>query len=138
MDPWGRVYACNVRPDLEIGDLTTQTWKEIYSGPRAVAARAKVAHCAHNCWMVGSAKTAMRNKHFSKLPRLKPLGWVFVNKLRATLGLPIDFDRAVDFSNVAQPPVAPKRESWLGKTFRPTFQKKTEQPYGAYNNAMNK
>ena len=88
--------------------------------------------------MVGSAKTAMRNKYFAKLPRLKPLRWVIANKLRVTLGLPIDFDREVDFGDVAQSPVVPKRESWLGKVFRPTFQKKSEKPYGAYNNAMNK
>ena len=138
VDPWGRVYACNVRPDLEIGDLTVQTWQEILHGPRADEARAKVSHCAHNCWMVGSAKTAMRHPRFSRLPRLRPLAWVLANKLRVTLGLPIDFDREVDFSDVAQSPIAAPRESWLGKVFRPTFQKKSEKPYGAYNNAMNK
>ena len=138
IDPWGRVYACNVRPDLEIGDLAAQTWKEILHGPRAAEARTRVARCAHNCWMVGSAKTAMRNKYFAKLPRLKPLAWVLANKIRVTLGRPIDFDRAVDFSAVAQSPIVPKRESWLGKAFRPAFQKKTEQPYGTFNNVMNK
>ena len=138
VDPWGRVYACNVRPDLEIGDLATQSWAEILHGPRAAEARTRVARCTHNCWMVGSAKTAMRNKYFAKLPRFKPLWWVFVNKLRVTLGLPIDFDREVDFTDVAQSPIVPKRESWLGKVFRPSFQKKTEKPYGSYNNVVNK
>ena len=138
VDPWGRVYACNVRPDLEIGDLAAQTWKEILHGPRAAEARTRVARCTHNCWMVGSAKTAMRNKYFAKLPRLKPLAWVLANKLRVALGRPVDFDRVVDFTEVAQSPIVPKRESWLGKAFRPAFQKKTEQPYGTFNNVMNK
>ena len=138
VDPWGSVYACNVRPDLEIGDLTSQTWEEIYHGPRAVEARTKVARCTHNCWMVGSAKTAIRNKHFAKLPRLKPLAWVLVNKLRVALGRPVPFDRYVDFRDVADSPVVPKRDTWLGKVFRPAFQSKREKPYGAFNNVMNK
>ena len=138
VDPWSHVYACNVRPDLEIGDLAAQTWKEILHGPRAAEARTRVARCPHNCWMVGSAKTAMRNKYFAKLPRLKPLAWVLANKLRVALGRPIDFDRAVENYEDAQTPIVPKRESWLGKAFRPTFQKKTEQPYGTFNNVMNK
>ena len=138
VDPWGRVYACNVRPDLEIGDLATQSWKEIMRGPRAAEARTRVARCTHNCWMVGSAKTAMRSRLFPRLPRLKPLAWVLANKLRVTFGLPIDFDREVDFADVAQSPIVPRRESWLGKAFRPAFQKKSERPYGAFNNVMNK
>ncbi|NLB66071.1 MAG: radical SAM protein [Lentisphaerae bacterium] len=138
LDPWSRVYACNVRPDLEIGDLTTQSWDEIMKSPRAAEARTKVARCAHNCWMVGSAKTAIRNKYFAKIPRLKPLWWVLVNKARVTFGRRIPFERMVDFSDVATPPIVPRRESWLGKTFRPTFQSKSEKPYGAFNNVMNK
>ena len=138
IDPWGRVYACNVRPDLEIGDLATQSWKDILRGPRAAAARTRVARCTHNCWMVGSAKTAMRNKFFPLLPRLQPLAWVLANKLRVACGRPVDFDRAVDFRDVAQSPIVPKRDSWLGKPFRPTFQKKTEQPYGIFNNVVNR
>lgn len=138
VDPWGGVYACNVRPDLEIGDLTSQTWEEIINGPRAIEARTKVARCTHNCWMVGSAKTAIRNKHFARLPRLKPLAWVLVNKLRVALGRPVPFDRYVDFRDVADSPIVPKRETWLGKSFRPAFQSKREKPYGAFNNVMNK
>lgn len=138
VDPWGRVYACNVRPDLEIGDLAVQTWEEILRGPRAAEARTRVARCTHNCWMVGSAKTAMRNRRFVRLPRLKPLAWVLANKLRVAGGRTPDFGRDVDFADVARSPIVPRRESWLGKPFRPAFQRKTERPYGAFNNAMNK
>jgi len=138
VDPWAQVYACNVRPDLEVGDLATQTWKEIIRGPRLQAARTQVAHCTQNCWMGESAKTAIRNKYFSRLPHWEPLKWVLMNKLRVTLGLPIDFERIVDFSDVADTPVAPPRTSWLGKTCHTTVQKKSEKPYGAYNNVVNK
>ncbi len=132
LDPWARVYACNVRPDLEIGDLSVQTWKEIAKGPRAKEARTRVARCTHNCRLPGHARDELR------LFRLAPLAWVLANRLRAAIGLPVDFERAVNFADVAQSPVVPKRESWLGKPFRPAFQKKTENPYGAFNNAMNK
>jgi Fe-coproporphyrin III synthase len=132
LDPWGRVYACNIRPDLEIGDLVLQTWKEIIRGPRAAAARTKVAHCTQNCWMAGHAHAALRRRRFTAWR------WILASQLRLLFGRPIDFDRAVNFSDVAQTPVAAKRESWLGKSFRPAFQKKSEAPYDAYNNAMNK
>ncbi len=138
VDPWGQVYACNVRPDLEIGDLTTQSWKDILRSSSAQAARTQVAHCTQNCWMDSSAKTAIRNQHFPRLPRLAPLKWVLAQKLRVVFGRPVDFDRLVNFSDVADTPVALPRTSWLGKPFRPTFQKKSEKPYGAYNNVVNK
>ncbi len=132
LDPWGRVYACNIRPDLEIGDLTTQLWREIVKGPRAAEARTRVARCTHNCWLDGHARAARRAQ------RIQAGRWFLANKLRAACGLSVDFDRAVDFSDVAPIPIAPRRESWLGKVFRPTFLRKTEQPYGAYSNGMNK
>ena len=138
VDPWGRVYACPIRPDLEIGDLTVQTWKEIVRGPRAAEARTRVARCAHNCWTAASAAAALRRRRFAPVRGVRTLGWVLANRLRAAAGLPVDFDRAVDFADVAQSPIVPKRESWLGKPFQPTVQKKTERPYGAYNNAMNR
>lgn len=131
VDPWGRVYACPLRPDLEIGDLAARSWKDIFRGPGAAAARTRVARCTHNCWLDEIARRAARG-------RLRPLAWGLANHLRVAWGRPVDFDREVDFADVAQSPIVPRRESWLGKPFRPTFQRKTEQPYGAYNNAMNK
>ncbi len=138
VDPWGGVYACNVRPDLEIGDLTTQTWKEILRSSDLQAARTQVAHCTQNCWMDASAETALRSPHVSRLPKWGPLKWILANKLRVRVGRPVDFDSRVDFSDIADTPVAPPRIPWLGKTFQPTVQKKSEKPYGAYNNVVNK
>ena len=136
LDPWARVYACNVRPDLEIGDLSLQTWREILNSPRAAEARTRVARCTHNCRLDGPARAALRGR--LGLPRPAPLAWVLASRLRVLLGMAVPFERVVDFRDVAQSAVAPRRESWLGKPFRPTFQHKTEQPYGAYNNVMNK
>lgn len=138
VDPFGKVFACNVRPDLEVGDLTLNTWDEIYNGERAEQAREKVAQCRHNCWMVGSAKTAIRNPRFAKLPRLKPLMWVLFNKFKVSLGRPIHFEKEVDFLDVAKDAAPVQRPSWLGITFRPTFLKKQDKPYEAYRGVMNK
>ncbi len=132
VDPWSRVYACNVRPDLEIGDLSEQTWKDILRGPRAAEARTRVARCTHNCCFDAHARAARRAHRF------QTGGWILVHALRAIGGRPVEFDRAVDFRNVAQSSIVPRRESWLGKPFHPAIQRKTEQPYGAYNNGMNK
>jgi hypothetical protein len=73
VDPWADLYACNVRPDLSVGDLEIQSWDEFYDGPTAQEIRKEVAQCTQNCWMVGSARTAMRNPRFTKLPKLQPL-----------------------------------------------------------------
>jgi MoaA/NifB/PqqE/SkfB family radical SAM enzyme len=132
VDPWGRVYACPIRPDLEIGDLAAQTWREILRGPRAAEARTRVARCTHNCWPAGTAGRPGR------FPGLRPFAWIAAHRLRGVGGGPVDFDREVDFADVAQSPVVPRRESWLGKPFRPAFQRKSERPYGAFNNGMNR
>ncbi len=138
IDPWGRVYACPLRPDLEIGDLSAQTWKEILRSPRAAEARTRVACCTHNCWMLRPAHAATHLPSLPWIPRLQPLTWALANKLRVACGIPPDFDRHVNFHDVAQSPLVPRRESWLGKPFRPSFLCKTEQPYGSFNHVMNK
>ena len=139
LDPWGRVYACPIRSDLEIGDLALQSWREIFRGPRAREVRVQVAHCTQNCWLAGHARSAFRRPRGLRLPRLQPLVWIGANWLRAACGRPVDFDRAVDFADVVRDgAAAARRASWLGQPFRPAFQKKTERPYGAYHNAANR
>lgn len=113
VDPWCHVYACNVRSDLLLGNLKEQSWDEIYNGRQAVKIRTTVAACPQNCWMVGSARTAMRHPVFTRLPKFKPLWWVLVNKVRVTLGVPIPFKRYVDFGVAGQHPVGIKRQSYL-------------------------
>lgn len=113
VDPWSDVYACNVRSDLMLGNLKTQTWDEIYHGERAAKIRQQVAACQQNCWMVGSARTAMRHPVFTQLPKLKPFWWVVLNKARVTLGLPIPFEKYVNFHGADQRPSGPQRPSFL-------------------------
>jgi MoaA/NifB/PqqE/SkfB family radical SAM enzyme len=113
IDPWSDVYACNVRPDLIMGNLKEQSWEEIWNGPKAKEQRTKVAQCTQNCWMVASAKTAMRNPHFAKLPKFGPMMWVVQNKLRATFGMSIPFDRYIDYGKVQTDDQVVQRVSFL-------------------------
>ncbi len=138
LDPWGRLYACPIRPDLEMGDLSKQTWRQILRGPGTAQARTRVRRCTHNCCLEDHIDSAARRFRFPGLSRWQALRWILAGKLRSALRRPIDFDQAVDFRDVAHSSVARRRESWLGKPFRPAFQHQTDQPYGKYNNVMNK
>ena len=138
LDPWGQVYACNVRPDLEMGDLTTRSWREIMKSPAAAAARTRVARCTHNCWMPESARAAFQRGWWLRTPRIRAFAWIFCNKLRLWLGRPVRFEPLVDFQDVAPNLVAPRRVSWLDHPYEPVSQPKINAPYGAYNHVMNK
>lgn len=118
VDPWADMFACNVRHDLKVGNLRMQGWDEVMSGEQMRRARGHVAVCKQNCWMVGSAKTAMRHPKFAKLPRLRPLVWVVQNKLRAMLSLRIPFERYVDYGNVQKDGFVSKREYFLERTVK--------------------
>jgi len=113
VDPWSDVYACNVRSDLLIGNLKISSWDDIYNGERAAQVRQLVSACAQNCWMVGSARTAMRHPVFTKLPKPSPMAWVIVNKLRVALGMRIPFEKYVDFYQSGIYPAGIKRQSFL-------------------------
>jgi MoaA/NifB/PqqE/SkfB family radical SAM enzyme len=113
VDPWSDVYACNVRNDLRMGNLKTQTWEDVYNGEQAKKIRGQVATCPQNCWMVGSARTAMRHPVFTNLPKPKPFWWVVINKARVSLGIPIPFEKYVDFSGATRRPAGQKRQYFL-------------------------
>ncbi len=137
IDPWGDVFACNVRPDLHLGNLEKQTWQEILSSPKALQVLADVDACQQNCWMVGTAKTAMRNPRFTMLPRMKPLMWVINNKVRLLIGKRIDFRRYVDYPVVEEAAPAPHRPSHLDETVKRKPQTKNDPHYsqpGGYVN----
>ncbi len=129
VDPWGDVFACNVRPDLYMGNLETQSWQEIVSGSKAQQALEQVSNCEQNCWMVGTAKTAMRNPRFTQLPRLKPFTWVVYNKTRLLLGKDIDFQHYIDYPKNQDQNPAPNRPSHLNETVKRKIQTKSEQHY---------
>jgi len=128
IDPWSDVYACNVRPDLLLGNLARQSWAEIIEGPKAAEMRAKVAACTQNCWMVTTARTAMRSPLLPQLPKFAPLSWVLKNKLRVTLGLPVDFS-AIDYGDVRTDTQVPRRPSYLGETVKRIPQRAAEAHY---------
>lgn len=137
VDPWGDVYACNVRNDLLMGSLLDQSWDEIYNGRIAQEVRAKVANCPQNCWMVSSAKTAIRNKRFTKLPKRSVMRWVVWNKIKTIVGLPITFDRYIDYTNVRTNGRIVRRISYLEnppkKTLQPAESRHYAQLEGYFN-----
>jgi len=92
IDPWANVFACNVRPDLVMGNLQKQSWKDIVSSPAAHRCHAQVDQCEKKCWKVVNARVAMRSALMPRLPKLGPLRWVVTNKIRAAIGLDVLFD----------------------------------------------
>lgn len=113
IDPWSDVWACNVRSDLNLGNLARQSWAEILSSAERQAAIGKVRGCEQNCWMVTTARTAMRSTLIPQAPKLGPLAWVLTNKLKLMLGGEIHFDRYIDYSRVEPSPLK-TRTSFLG------------------------
>jgi Fe-coproporphyrin III synthase len=104
IDPWSDVWTCNVRSDLLMGNLARQSWEEILASADAQKAIAKVHACEQNCWMVTTARTAMRSTLIPQMPKMGPLAWVLKNKLKVSLGGAINFDSYIDYSGVAPSP----------------------------------
>lgn len=104
IDPWSQVWACNVRTDLPMGNLAEQSWAEIMASPQAGQSMQKVAQCRQNCWMVTTARTAMRSSLIPQAPKLGPLLWVLKNKLKVSLGKSIRFDEYIDYARVEPTP----------------------------------
>ena len=128
VDPWSDVYACNVRPDLLMGNLARESWVEVFAGERAQQIRGHVSQCKQNCWMVTTARTAMRSNLIPGAPKMKPMAWVALNKLRATMGLSVDFS-AIDYTDVLPNRPDLKRESFLGITVKRNLQRAADPHY---------
>jgi len=114
IDPWSDVWACNVRSDLPLGNLEKQSWQDIITSERARETIGKVKACAQNCWMVTTARTAMRSSLVPQLPKWTPMQWVIWNKLKVTFGGSVDFPSYIDYANVEASPLVP-RQSFLGQ-----------------------
>lgn len=112
IDPWSDVWTCNVRSDLLMGNLARQSWAEIMASADAHKAIAKVHACEQNCWMVTTARTAMRSTLIPQAPKMGPLMWVLKNKIKVSLGGEIAFDRYIDYSSVQPSPIK-QRTSFL-------------------------
>jgi MoaA/NifB/PqqE/SkfB family radical SAM enzyme len=81
LDPYGRILACNGSPEPWImGNLNDQTFDEIWNSEEAQLVRNKVKNCTRECWMVGSARPAMRS-HF-----ISAGYWIFSKKIKLLLG----------------------------------------------------
>lgn len=104
IDPWSDVWACNVRSDLPMGNLARQSWEEILASGTTRDSVGKVAACEQNCWMVTTARTAMRSNIIPQAPKLGPMFWVLKNKLKVSLGKSICFDDYIDYSHVKPTP----------------------------------
>ena len=112
IDPWSDVWTCNVRSDLLMGNLARQSWAEILASAQAHAAIRKVHACEQNCWMVTTARTAMRSTLIPQVPKFGPLWWVLQNKLKVSLGGAINFDSYIDYTHVEPSPLK-QRTSFL-------------------------
>ncbi|QEM66876.1 radical SAM protein [Geobacter sp. FeAm09] len=76
VDPCGKVMPCNgTDTEMPMGDLTTQTFEEIWQSEQARKVRESVKACKKNCWMIGSVAPAMRKD------KLTPLKWIIKQKL---------------------------------------------------------
>lgn len=117
IDPWSDVWACNVRSDLPMGNLARESWNEIMNSETAQQTRKKVAGCGQNCWMVTTARTAMRSNLVPQLPKSDPLLWVIKNKLKVSIGRNICFDSYINYSDVRPSPHV-ERTSFLNKTVK--------------------
>jgi Fe-coproporphyrin III synthase len=106
IDPWSDVWTCNVRSDLLMGNLARQSWEEIKASADAQKAIKKVHDCEQNCWMVTTARTAMRSNIIPQIPKMGPLMWVLKNKLKVAAGGKIAFDDYIDYSHVEPSPFA--------------------------------
>ena len=128
IDPWSDVYGCNVRPDLLMGNLARQSWADVFSGPIAKRVRGEVAGCPQNCWMVTTARTAMRSRLAPALPKFRPLRWVATNKLRTALGLHVDF-KTIDYDDVLPGHPELTRPSFLQASFKRRVQHSADPHY---------
>ncbi len=120
IDPWSDVWGCNVRSDLKMGNLTEQSWEEILESKEANNVYKKVSKCSQNCWMVTTARTAMRSNIIHQFPKMKPIVWVVFNKIKLMLNMDIDFDRYINYKNVKSSPFK-QRQSYLDTKEKPVL-----------------
>jgi len=128
IDPFSDVFACNVRPDLIVGNLEKQSWAEIIESEIFKKKLNAVAVCKQNCWMVTTARTAMRSNIIPSFPKMQPLLWVLKNKLKISIGKSICFNQYIDYSKIKTYPFV-KRHSFLNIALKNKVQKKDDPHY---------
>lgn len=81
VDPYGKVMPCNgMDKEMPMGDLTKNTFAEIWNSEQAARVRAAVKQCDKNCWMIGSVAPAMKKDLFT------PLKWILKHKMTGRVG----------------------------------------------------
>ncbi len=138
IDPWSDVYGCNVRPDLLMGNLENQSWGEIWEGEKSKEIRKKVNQCNQNCWMVTTARTAMRNPKITYLPKNKVMFWVLFNKIKVILGRELCFDNYIDYSKTINDQNVISRISYLGVSAKREITKKDDDHYNHFGDFFNR
>lgn len=78
LDPHGEIFACNVLEE-SMGNLTDNSFNEIWTGSRADEIRKLVRNCEKNCWMMGSVGQQMKKYPY------KPTLWVARKKLKSLM-----------------------------------------------------
>jgi len=77
LDPYGNILACNGSEEPWImGNLKECSFNEVWNSEQADKIRKRVLECRRNCWMVGSARPAMRSHPWV------PILWIAKNKLK--------------------------------------------------------
>ena len=76
------------------------SWEKIVSSKIAKQSIDKVKVCEQNCWMVTTARTAMRSPVHHSLPKNTASYWVILNKLKRLIKKDINFNRYIDYSNI--------------------------------------
>lgn len=76
LDPYANVLPCNGSTEkMVMGNLRENTWDEIWNSEQARKVREQVRTCPKNCWMIGSAAPAMKQRLWI------PGWWIVKHKL---------------------------------------------------------
>jgi Fe-coproporphyrin III synthase len=140
IDPWADVWACNVRTDLPMGNLEKSSWQEILESDTARNSIEKVKICEQNCWMVTTARTAMRSSIHPSLPKVSATNWVINNKIKRLFKMDVKFEKYINYntilpnvinskSQISKSEDDIKRKSYLSDKFSRKIQSKEEPHY---------
>jgi MoaA/NifB/PqqE/SkfB family radical SAM enzyme len=83
IDPYGEVLPCNgMETPISFGNLTRQSWDEIWNGPHAETVRCGTRNCGKNCWMIGNASEPIKRN------KLGVIRWIAGRRLSGASAMP--------------------------------------------------
>lgn len=89
VDPDSNVMPCNGSDEKWImGNLSQNTFDNIWNSARAAAIRKQVAACRKDCAFIGTARFEMLRNPF------RPISWILSNKIRLIFKKPLRLDEA--------------------------------------------